>query len=221
MNKIAICQPYFSPYLGYFQLINAVDLFVSYDDVNFIKKGWINRNKLWVNNNENLFTIPLKNQSQNIKICHTEIDWKSKDITKFVKKLKYEYGNTPFFKDVNDIVISCFEEKPPFISELAFMSLKKFCIYLDIKTQFKVSSTEGYEKTPDRSQNLINICKQEGHKHYINPIGGVGLYDKNHFLKRGIKLNFIQGKQSLSIIDVCMKNEKEKIKTDLLDYNLL
>ena len=96
MSKIAVCQPYFAPYLGYFQLINEVDMFVMYDDVSFIKGGWINRNKIFVNGQEKLFCIPLKKQSSFKKINETMVDWDNKITGKFIKTLEMSYSNSKY-----------------------------------------------------------------------------------------------------------------------------
>lgn len=221
MNKIAICQPYFAPYIGYFQLINAVDVFVSYDDVNFINRGWINRNKIMVANNEKTFTIPLKNRSQFKKINETMIDWQNKDISKLVKTLQLNYSKAKYKDDVLDIVSKILDSKVDTISELALVSLQQFCNYLDIDTTFKVSSIERYEKTDDRVKNLVNICYAEGAHHYVNPIGGTKLYNKEEFRSHGIRLNFLEGSPSLSIIDVCMSIPKEEIKDKLTECRLI
>ncbi len=221
MSKIAICQPYFAPYMGYYQLINAVDVFVSYDDVNFIKNGWINRNRIMVNGAERLFTIPLKSQSSFKKINETLIDWDSKHIKKFFKTLEQAYSKAEYKNEVMAVMERIFEQRPDSISGLALTSLQEFCKYLEIDTEIKVSSLEGYEKVGDRVKNLINICETENIHHYINPIGGTKLYDKEEFESYGVKLNFIQGMGSLSIIDVCMSRTKEEIQNDLDKFKLV
>jgi predicted secreted protein len=219
--KIAICQPYFAPYLGYFQLINSVDIFVSYDDVNFIKRGWINRNNILMGGEPKLFSIPLKKASQNKLINEVYVNYDDKWVSQFMKTLDYNYKKSENFDNIMPIVENLFKNnKNKTIADLTLDSMKEFCDYLDIKTEFKVSSQLDYTKTDDKSINLINICKSESCDHYINPIGGVELYDKTFFKERGIKLNFIQGKGSLSIIDVCMNKSKEEIKESLSDFNL-
>lgn len=221
MHKIAICQPYFAPYIGYFQLINAVDVFVSYDDVNFIKGGWINRNKWVVNGEESMFSIPLRGQSPNKKINETMIDWKNKSLRKFLKTLESSYSKAKNKDDVLEIVNTILDSRAETIAQLSLLSLQHFCKYLDIGTEFKVSSIERYEKTGDRVKNLVNICYAEGARHYINPIGGTKLYDKKEFSSYGINLNFLQGSPSLSIIDVCMNIPKEEIKNKLNECRLI
>lgn len=214
-------QPYFCPYLGYFQLVASVQKFVFYDDVNFIKGGWINRNKIVSNNKEFLFTIPLVDASSFRLIKDTMINWRSKEIDKFITNVRLSYNRAPFFKDVFPIVEQIFAQKPDTISQLAIESVIRFSEYLEIPTEFKVSSTEGYEKAGDRVINLVNIIEREKANEYINPIGGQELYDKEAFLKHGVKLHFLKGSPSLSIIDVCMNNSKAEIQGMLNGYTLL
>lgn len=221
MSKIAVCQPYFAPYLGYFQLINEVDMFVMYDDVSFIKGGWINRNKIFVNGQEKLFCIPLKKQSSFKKINETMIDWDNKITGKFIKTLEMSYSNSKYRTKIIPMVREIFNNKPQTISELSINSIKIFCEYLKIETPIKISSVENYQKEGDKTKNLINICEQENKKHYINPIGGVKLYSKEEFLENGIKLNFLKGTPSLSIIDVCMNFSKDEIRNKLTDCRLI
>ena len=176
MKKLALCQPYFAPYLGYFQLINAVDVYVSYDDVNFIKGGWINRNRVNVNGSTMIFNIPLINQSSFKKINETYIDWNNKGINKFLKTIKQSYSKSPHKDNVINILDSMFKSKPLTIADLSLLSIKEFCKYLDIKAEIKTASTLGYNRTNDKVQNIVNICNKENASHYINPIGGTKLY---------------------------------------------
>ena len=221
MKKLALCQPYFSPYLGYFQLINAVDVYVSYDDVNFIKGGWINRNRVKVNGSNMIFNIPLIKQSSFKKINETYIDWDNRGINKFLKTINQSYNKSPHRDNVMDILDSIFKDKPLTIADLSLLSIKEFCKYLDIKTEIKTASTLGYDRTNDKMQNIVNICNQENALNYINPIGGTKLYDKEEFKKQNIKLNFIEGTSSLSIIDECLNNTKEEVKQKLTNYKLI
>lgn len=217
--KLSVMQPYFSPYLGYFQMINAVDKFVFYDDVNFIKNGWINRNKISINCKDHIFTIPLKNQSSFKKINETNIDWTDKGVDKLIKTFQQEYKNKN--KELLESIINLFSEKPETISELAINSIKLFCDYLEITTEMKKSSELNIGRSEDRVDNLIKICNLEECEDYINPIGGSSLYNKENFLDRGVNLYFIQGKPSLSIIDVCMNTDKQEIIKELSDFKLI
>jgi len=214
-------QPYFCPYIGYFQLVAAVDKFIFYDDVNYIKGGWINRNKIISGNKEFLFTIPLADASSFRLIRDTQVNWKSKEISKFISNVALSYKKAPYFAEVFPVFEAIFASKPETIAQLAIQSVTGFSRYLGIPTEFKVSSEGNYGKTDDRVQNLVNILNAEGSVHYINPIGGQELYAKEDFSKHGIELNFIKGTGSLSIIDVCMKTPKSEIQETLKNYTLI
>ncbi len=219
--KVAVMQPYFCPYIGYFQLVAAVDKFVFYDDVNFIKGGWINRNNIISNNKEFLFTIPLVDASSFRLIKDTMVNWRSKEIDKLINNIRLSYAKAPYFKEVFPIITDIFSPKPETIAELAANSVISFSKYLELTTEFKVSSEGNYEKTGDRVTNLINILNAEGSDSYINPIGGQELYSKEEFRKHGVELNFLKGTGSLSIIDVCMKQNKSEIQETLKTFSLV
>lgn len=216
--KLAVMQPYFLPYIGYFQMINAVDKFVFYDDVTYIKNGWINRNRV---KGGTIFTIPLKNQSSNRLIRNTEVLWSSRFINKFLKTIQQTYSKSPYFSEVFPIVEDIINSQPNTISELAIDSVIKFSDYMGIDTEFKVSSEAEYLKGEDKVINLINICNQENTNHYINSIGGQSLYDKATFKSLGITLNFIQTQPSLSIIDECFSKSLEELQNELNNYTLI
>ena len=232
--KLAIIQPYFLPYIGYFQLINAVDKFVIYDDVNFIKKGWINRNKILVNGKEHNFTVPLKGISQNKLIKDIEIDDTQDWRIVFLKMINIAYKKAPFFEDIFPLIKKIIDNyKLTMISDLIFESLKVLNAYLGIETSIVLSSKE-YDNTHLKAQErIISICKKEKADHYINPIGGVELYSKIDFKKDGIVLNFLKSDKDvyrqfdnefiswLSIIDVMMFNSKGDVKNFLDNYKLI
>jgi hypothetical protein len=232
--SIGIVQPYLFPYLGYFQLISEVETFVFYDDVNFITQGWINRNKVLVNGKANYFTIPCKNASQNKLINEVKHAMTDKKRGKLLRKIKFSYSNAPFFDDIFPIVENVLHTKSSHIADLAMQSIRQTVGYLNLDTTFKISSEEYHNTGLGKAERLIDICKQEKAKNYINPTGGKELYDKEEFRSEGITLQFIEPslekyKQfdndfipGLSIIDVMMFNAPEKIRTDLLTaFNLV
>jgi len=220
-TRVAIMQPYFCPYIGYFQLVAAVDTFVFYDDVNFIRGGWINRNRIVSGGREFLFTIPIVDASSYRRICDTQVNHKVKDIWKLLANIKMSYARAPFYKEVFPVVEDIFTRNSNTIGEMAIDSVVAFAQYLGIPTKFKVSSRENYPKTDDRVQNLVTIMQAEQSTHYINPIGGQELYTKEDFSAHGITINFIKGKGSLSVIDVCMNNSVTDIQSLLKDYTLI
>tara|TARA_R110000822_G_scaffold30315_4_gene88392 strand:- start:10365 stop:10997 length:633 start_codon:yes stop_codon:yes gene_type:complete len=209
--KIAIMQPYFAPYLGYFQLIKEVDTFIFYDDVNFIKKGWIHRNYININGELKMFTIPLVKSSQSKKINKTEINWNCRDMEKLLKTFQYNLKDTTI---LNQILF----EKPKTISDMAILSIKLFCKQLKIKTKFKKSSELNYKKQNDKALNLIEICKSENSTEYINPEGGKSLYTKNQFISHGVNLKFIKGLNSPSMLETI---SNKKLIKQINNYTLI
>lgn len=228
--RVAIMQPYLFPYIGYFQLINAVDTFVIYDDVNYINRGWINRNNILINNEKKLFTISLKEASQNKLINEIEI---CDDFQKFLKTLRLNYSKAPFLDDVYPLIekITSFENKR--LSDFTLNSLIEIILYLNIKKEFILSSNLLKKNFLKGQDKIINICETLNATTYVNAIGGNELYNKDIFLKHNIKLLFIKTelisyKQFnnefvpwLSIIDLLMFNSKEKIKSMLNQYELI
>lgn len=178
--NVAVMQPYFFPYIGYFQMIKAVDTFIFYDDVSFIKRGWINRNKILSNNKELLFTLPLKEASQNKLIKDVETAAFDKWKTKFLKTLHLSYFKAPFFEEVCGIIKLCLDSNDVRISSYVMNSVIQVSNYLKLNTVFEISS-EKYAETKglDKAHRLIEICKQNNTTRYINAIGGAELYDKS------------------------------------------
>ncbi len=234
--KIAIMQPYFFPYLGYFQLINAVDKLVFYDDVNFIKGGWINRNQILLNGSKNLFTVPLKSASSfqtiNETLIHPELHLKWKK--KFIKSLEQSYKKSPYFSSVFPLIQSIFETQYYIIADLTINSITSISNYLEIETVFERSSQQyAITKGMEKAARLISICQLNNSATYINLSGGKELYQKETFKKQGINLLFIENELTpypqfnsdfipgLSIIDVLMFNSKEEVKKMLNQYHLV
>ncbi len=231
--KLAIMQPYLFPYIGYFQLINAVDTFVIYDDVNFIKKGWINRNSILVNNKSFLFSAPLKEVSQNKRINEIFIDTNANWQNELLKTIEYSYKKAPFFSAVFPIINSVLTQNETNLSKFITYSLQTIAQYLTIKTNFIISSDIEKNNDLKGQDKIIEICKKCNATSYINAIGGIELYNTNDFLQQNIQLHFIktnpieytQFKNEfvpwLSIIDVLMFNDVEKVKIMLNNYDLV
>jgi len=217
--KIAIMQPYFLPYIGYFQLINAVDEFVFYDDVNFMKKSYINRNSMLLNQKAFQFTVPLKDVSQNKLIKDVEVFMDQKWFNGFLKTLEHAYKTAPFYNEVLQIVKNVFDYDYNTISDLSIKSVLEVCTYLNINCKFSISSKDySTSKGLNKTERLIAIAKQSGKQTYVNAIGGQSLYNKSEFKAQGIDLAFIEAQTIeykqfendfvpfLSILDVLMFN---------------
>ncbi len=231
--KVAIMQPYFFPYIGYFQLINTVDKFIIYDDVNFINKGWINRNNVLVNGNSKLITIPLKDASQNKLINEVFVLNNQKETNKILKTIELSYKKAPFFDTVYSIIQLCIHTDADSIAGYNLKILKEICMYLNISTVFVNTSTV-YNNSHLKSQDrILDICLQENANIYVNPIGGINLYSREIFEDKNIHLYFIKPKSIvypqfknlfipwLSIIDVLMFNSKEEVIELLNQYELI
>lgn len=228
-------QPYLFPYFGYYQLINAVDKFIVYDDVNFIKQGWINRNNILVNGKSYLFTVPLKSQSSFNKINDTIVNEKVYFlwVNKFLKTVEQNYSKAPFYNEVMSLLKNIFQIEDKHISSIALKSLKLVSEYIGINTVFEDSTVIYGNQCLTSQDRVLDICIKENANYYVNPIGGVDLYSKKDFLDNGIVLNFIKSKKveyrqfneefvpNLSIIDILMFNNISSIKKSLNNYELI
>jgi hypothetical protein len=210
-----------------------VDRFVFFDDVNFIKKGWINRNNILVNGKASLFTIPLKNASQNKLINEIELSDYPSWRENFLKTIEHNYSKAPFFSNRFEFINSFLQGNFSTINQLASESVKATAKLLRIETSFSDSTSLAIDKQIKGGQNkILTICKTLGGDQYVNPINGKSLYDKQSFESNQIKLHFLkmnrveynQANQifipSLSIIDVLMYNSDIKINQLLEQYTL-
>ena len=228
--KLAVMQPYFFPYIGYFQLINAVDTFIIYDDVNFIKQGYINRNSILQNQDSNLFTLELIGASSNKKINDISVGNNTK---KLLKTIRQNYSKAPFFQRVFLILEDILNNDQKELSRFLGYSLIKISRYLEIETNFLYSSDIKNDKSLRAQDRLIEMSKILNATDFINPIGGIDLYDKEVFSRNMINLSFLKPNEilykqfndtfvsNLSIIDVLMFNNKEQIKLILTMNELI
>jgi hypothetical protein len=231
---LAIMQPYFFPYIGYWQLINAVDTLVLYDNIQFSKSGWFHRNNILLNGKKTLFTIPLKKDSDSLNVIDRFIsDEALKQINKIIGQIQNSYTKAPYFKEVFPLVKNIFLYDERNLFRYIHNSIVEVCSYLDINTQIIISSTVSINHSLKSQEKVIALNKAMGSIKYINPIGGTELYDIESFLNENIKLNFLESempkyRQSqdefipyLSIIDILMFNSKEEVKEMLEKYKLL
>ncbi len=227
--KIAVMQPYLLPYVGYFKLINSVDKFVIFDDVNFIKRGWINRNRILVGaNQEYLFTLPLLGASQNVMIKDVQIFDPKKSKEALLKTILTSYKKAPFFPEVSGMIEEIILNPEENLSKYITNSLVRICGYLDIKTDFIYSSDIDYDSSGDGPKKIMSIAKILNTTSYYNLPGGVDLYDEGFFAENKIELHFIKSPEvsykqfsaegfiaNLSIVDLMMFNSKETLKSFL------
>jgi hypothetical protein len=232
--KIAIMQPYFFPYIGYFQLINSVDKFIIYDNIQYTKKGWINRNKILVNSSDKIITLPIKKDSDYLDIKERVLAniWEQEKI-EMLKLIENSYIKSPNFKTIFPIITSCLESPNNNLIDFILDSLHLLLSYLRINTEIIKSSDVNIDHTLKSQDKIIAICEKLNATTYINANGGQKLYNIDDFNNKGIKLKFIKSlpikyKQFknefipwLSIIDVLMFNKRQDIIPYLNKYTLI
>lgn len=231
--KLAIMQPYFFPYLGYFQMFNAVDKFVLLDDVNFIKRGYINRNSILLSGKVHQFSIPLEKPSQNKLINETKLSFHQKDKENFLKTIQVAYKKAPFFNDFYPILEAIVLNEENDLTKFLKFSFEQVKKYLNLNTEILLSSEIEKDNSLKAQDRIIEINKKLGSTIYINAIGGQELYNKDTFKDIGIELKFIKMQNivykqftnefvpNLSMIDVLMFNSKDDIKELLNEYELI
>lgn len=226
-------QPYFFPYIGYWQLINEVDKFVIYDNIEFTKKGWIRRNRILMHGKDRMISLPIKKDSDYLDVNKRYLaDSFKKDKVKLINQIKMAYSKAPEFNMVFPLIetaINCEEDN---LFEFIKTSIMTITEYLGMDTEIIISSDIDMDHSLMNKDRVIEICKKLHGNKYINPIGGVDLYSKEDFESEGISLEFIRAdlveyKQfnnmfvpGLSIIDVIMFNSKDRVKEMLEQYSL-
>tara|TARA_R110002153_G_scaffold231210_1_gene384424 strand:- start:199 stop:906 length:708 start_codon:yes stop_codon:yes gene_type:complete len=234
VNRVAIMQPYFMPYIGYFQLINSVDEFVIYDNIQYTKKGFINRNKILFNGTDRGFTLPIKKDSDYLDVTEREVSgvW-LKDSDKLINLIKQSYKKAPYFDSSIALVVECIKYDNLNLFDFIYNSVRVLCKHLDIDTQIVKSSDIAINHSLKSQDKVIAICKARKATTYINAIGGQKLYTKSEFKEQGIDLAFIKTnpiqykqfneefKPWLSIIDLIMFNSKEDLNKHINNYNLI
>ncbi len=230
-------QPYFFPYLGYISLIKATEEFILFDPVQFIRHGWIERNRVLKPEKEwQYISVPLQKYSQatlikDIQINNNE-DWKGK----LLRQLEHYKKRSPFYKPTIEVISNGLSIKTDSIVELNQSVLKSICEYLNITFNCKIFSQMNLEIAPVNAPDewALNICSALGYKEYWNPPGGVEFFDRSKYEKAGVKLVFQKPlleqysqrrgpenfENGLSIIDVMMFNSPEEINTMLDKYEL-
>ena len=232
-KKVGIMQPYLLPYIGYWQLLNAVDTYVIYDDVNYIKSGWINRKRILINGGASYFTIQVIGASSFKLINEIQVNNDDRLIEKNLKTIEMAYRKAPYFEEGYSIMEKILRYKDDNLANYLINSIKVICNYLEIFTEIIISSEMKKNNELKAQEKVLDICKELQATDYYNAIGGQELYSFDDFKKNNIRLHFlktgdIEYKQFnnefqpfLSIIDVIMFNSKEEIKEMLNKYTLI
>ena len=221
--KVAIMQPYFLPYIGYFQLIGAVDLFILYDNVKYTKKGWINRNRMLQNGTDAMFSLPLKSAPDLLNVCDRELASEFSR-TKMLRQINSAYRRAPCFAQTYPLIEKIVMYEKQNLFKFIQNSITKICEHLGLTTKIQISSSIAIDHNLKGQDKVLAFCEAIGASTCINAIGGIELYSRDVFRTRGIELKFIQSRPFeyaqfgnafvpwLSIIDVMMFNPLEAIR---------
>lgn len=232
--EVGIMQPYIFPYIGYWQLINTVDKFVILDDVNYIMRGFINRNSILLNGQPYKFTIPIEKASQNKLIMETKLNFAQKEKKGFFLTVQNAYRKAPYYNKVMPLVEDILNNPERDLTSFIKFSIEKLMEYMGINTEILVSSEIPKTQGLKGEEKIIEICKRLGADTYINPCGGRKLYHHERFAEEKMNLYFLETKsedlvyfqnqpefiENLSIIDIMMFNDTDRIRDFLELYEL-
>ena len=229
---VGIMQPYFFPYIGYFQLILHSDIFVFHDDVQYIKGGWINRNRIVSNNRLSWLTFPVFDASHDrfISDRHYVADQKARN--RLLRRIAAAYRSAPRFKETYPLLQEIMGFADTNVVRFNVHLASRIAAYLDICTPLLLSSTLLKDSKLRGQERVIEICKCLSATHYVNPSGGRKLYDRGQFSRAGIELGFLESAAltdnnlreftaPMSIIHDLMTKEKELLIDDLRDYRIV
>lgn len=231
--RVGIMQPYFFPYIGYFQLIGVVDFFIVYDNIKYTKKGWINRNRILQNSKDVIFSLPLKSASDYFDVRERELvaDFNRE---KLLNQFKEAYRRAPYFAVTFPLLEQILWYKDVNLFGFLYNSIDRICVHFGITTKIMISSDIAINHDLKNQDKVLALCSAVGATNYVNAIGGMELYSKETFMEKGIALNFIKSKPFeyqqfgnafvpwLSIIDVMMFNPLETIRTAIFtNYELI
>lgn len=223
---VAVMQPYFMPYIGYYQLIAAADLFVVYDQIKYTKKGWINRNRMLVDGRDAVFTLPLRHDDDAKDVADRQVA-ETFDPDKLLRRMAAAYRRAPCFTETFaflERVLGCPERN---LFRFLFASLQEACRHLGITTELRPSSAVASDRSLTGQERVLDICRATGAAVYVNAIGGVSLYSREAFADRGVTLRFLRPAPFeyrqfgddfvpwLSIIDVLMFNPPAVVRARL------
>ncbi|WP_291588240.1 WbqC family protein [Comamonas sp. UBA7528] len=232
--KISVMQPYFMPYIGYFQLIKYSDIFIVYDNIKYTKKGWINRNRMLCQGHEKIFSIPLVKDSDSLEIRDRYIS-ENYSRSKLLNQFHESYKKAPYYNFCTPLLEKIIDYKDDNLFNYILHSIKEISNHLGIESKIIKSSDVLIDHSLRSHEKVIALCKKMDGSDYINPIGGVDLYEKRVFNESNLNLHFLKSNSSirykqfnsnyipwLSIIDMLMFTSPEEVDQILKEeYSLL
>lgn len=216
-------QPYFLPYVGYYQLISSVDMFVVYDNIQYTKKGWINRNRVLVNDKEAYITVPLQKASDFLDIGQRQLS-PDYDRRALLNRIRGAYLKAPFFDPVMDLITDVVTSPESNLFDYIHQSIAKTASYVGLQRPIVRSSEIDADHSLRGQDRVISICRALGADRYVNASGGRSLYSSSDFESNGITLSFIEPAPFeyrqfgaafvpwLSIVDVLMFNDLDTVR---------
>lgn len=228
---VAIMQPYFFPYIGYLQLMRVVDEFVFFDDVQYIERGWVNRNRIRTHNGPAWLTCPVHNDSRSLPIHRRRYVLGEAVIEGLKRQLQAAYARSKAFHSIYPLICRWLDFKDPSVSAFNGNLLTGLAGELGITCRFRFSSQIEQPEGLKGQEKIIGICRQLGATVYVNAIGGMSLYDRERFSQEGLDLRFLRTTAPpdmdgdppgyLSIIDALMREGLEGVRGRLDQYVLL
>jgi hypothetical protein len=229
----SIMQPYLLPYIGYFQLVACSDIFVALDDVQYIKRGWINRNRILLNGGPDWITLPVAYADHSLSIRERRYTQPEHHVPRMLRRVEAAYRAAPFFDVAFPFLQDALSQDESNVAAFNLSVLKCLTARVGIRTPIVVSSSLAVGKELRGQDMVIAKCRRVGATRYVNPLGGTSLYDKRCFADAGITLNFLKSTVSpyqqfgqtpvpfLSIVDVLMFNDEPAISRMLTEFELL
>jgi hypothetical protein len=234
MKTVGIMQPYLFPYLGYFQLIRECDVFVWLDDVQYIKRGWINKNRILLGGNAHEFVFSVRKGAQKLSINER---WYSESFPdeagKLLKTLHMAYHKAPLYEPGRELITRLLSTDERNVSEFNCGTLEALCAHLGITPEFTRSSRISGVSGLRGEERIMGIVKALDGDRYVNAIGGTSLYSYDQFARAGLTLKFLKSGDGryaqfgaafvphLSIVDVLMFTDSASLSRLLTDYRLL
>jgi WbqC-like protein family len=229
---VSIMQPYFFPYIGYFQLIYNCDHFVLLDDVQYIKRGWVNRNRILMNGEPLYITLPVLYAPRVLSINQRVYQLDKEIVKQLIKRIEGAYHNAPYFQVTMPLIRETMGFSDSNVAAFNANLICRIAQRLALETPITLSSRLEKDTTLRREERLIEICRVVGASEYVNPSGEVDLYSGASFATRGITLRFLKPSISpyrqfgaphvpnLSVIDALMFNSPEQMRNLLQEFSL-
>jgi hypothetical protein len=226
-------QPYFFPHIGYFQLLECSNIFVILDDVQHIQRGWVNRNRILINQEPHWLTYSVQKASRDFFINQRYYVEDPSERAKIMCNIASAYRKAPHFIEIYPFLLEIMNFNSSNVSEFNTNLIRCLAGFLEIECQILLSSELDKDNSLKGEDRIIDINRCLGSSHYVNPIGGIPLYDKQHFTECGLELSFLQPENIhypqlkkpfvpfLSIIDVLMFNGISGTSKLLTKYHLI